>query len=183
MDFGDCCSERGMYEDPDERDCKHKQNAAKWSGKSVKGTGRAVYVLTLESWDHSVNYRGGPDTIVIGTFDSKDAAVAKATSYETAYGTFDSAVKSIFYDDYIDKRDIPPDNGVLMQIGSKHSGEGDYESFIIKKMDIEGICIIEGKEKKSTNQQPKAKASKRPRVDSDDDLRDESDGDFCEVGC
>ena len=165
MAFGDYSDEEGNeYEDPEERDRKHKQNAAKWKGRSVKSTGKAVYVLTLESWDHSGNYGRGPDVTVIGAFDSKEAAVAKATSCETSYGTFDGAVEDMFHDDYIDKRDVPPDNGILMQIGSRDSGEGDYERFLIEKIEIEGIDTTVGKKKQSTKQPPKGKAAKKPRV-------------------
>lgn len=161
-----------MYpSDNEAEDRKRQQNAAKYIDQSVKSTGRSVYILIFESWDHSGNYGRGADNDTLGAFDSKEAAVAVATNYQTNYGTFDEAVKDMFGDDYdyVDNRHNPPDNGVLMQLGSEDSGEGDYERFIIKKVDIQGLGP---KKKRSTNQSSKKKAIKKPRVDDEDDSDD-----------
>jgi hypothetical protein len=118
--------------------------------------------LIYESWDHSGNWGRGPDTSTVGASDSKGAAVAAASNYETNYGLFDAAVDDMFGEegDYLDNRENPPDNGVLMQLGSRDSGEGDYERFSIKMVDIQGL----GPQKKKTTKQSskKTKAPKQP---------------------
>lgn len=71
-----------MYpSDAEAEDLQRQQNAAKYIGQSIKSTGRTIYILIHESWDHSRNYRGGPDVNTLGAFDSKEAAIAAATNY------------------------------------------------------------------------------------------------------
>ena len=162
-----------MYpSDTEAEDLKRLQNAAKYIGQSVKSTGRSVYILLLSNHGITVaTTEEGADNDTLGAFDSKEAAVAVATNYQKNYGTFDEAVKDMFGDDYgyVDNRHNPPDNGVLMQLGSEDSGEGDYERFIIKKVDIQGLGP---KKKRSTNQSSKKKSIKKPRVDDEDDSDD-----------
>ena len=107
---------------------------SKEENQADKSTGRAIYILIHESWDHAGDY----ERECLGQFDSKEEAISDANEFRTPNGTFDNAVEHIFCDedDYIDNRDNPPDNGILMQLGSVDSGEGDYERFIIEKLDI-----------------------------------------------
>ena len=95
-----------------------------------------VFVLTLVSVDHGTNHQ--PEHRTVGVYASKVSAALAAGSVETDYGTFDSAIKSMFGHDHIDHRMDPPDNGCLLQIGSWETGEGDYVQLNIEKFTIFG---------------------------------------------
>ena len=65
------------------------------------------------------------DPKVIGAYATKEAAVAAASTVDTEYGTFDEAIKTMFDEgdfDHKDNRGNPPDDGMLIQIGSAGSG-------------------------------------------------------------
>ena len=94
-----------------------------------------VYVLSLTSVDHGRNYR--PEHEIVGVYSTKAAAAYAAGSVDTEYGTFDSAIESMFEDDHVDNRENPPDSGVLIQIGSEDTGEGDYVELSIEKFPLE----------------------------------------------
>jgi hypothetical protein len=64
--------------------------------------------------------------------------------------------------DYIDNRHNPPESGILMQLGGE-SGEGDYERFIIKKVDIQELGSKDSITKVA--KQDTKKAAKKRRVD------------------
>ena len=135
--------------------------------QTAKCAGREIYTLIHELWDHAGDY----ERDILGRFDSKDAAICEANEFRTHNGTFDKAVEDIFgdEDDYIDNRDNPPDNGILMQLGSVNSGEGDYERFIIKKSVA-----------RSSNSKDSAKKRGRPKGSTDSSAKkkkgDKSDG-------
>ena len=105
----------------------------------MKSTQDYVHILTLVQWSHAGNWRRGPDSDIVGIYNSKAAAVAKSVTVQTDYGTFDEAINDMFQEDHIDNRMNPPDNGILLKIGGDHCGEGDYCELQIKKLQIVGL--------------------------------------------
>ena len=168
----DSSSESLDYHSKIER--KRKKNATKWVGRSkeLKSTSQVVFVLTHKYYDHRNRHNTTSDNI--GVFNSKDAAVAAATDYKTGWGPFDDAIDGFgWYTDYIDNRDNPPDDGVLLQLG----GEADYDCFTIKKMEIKGFDSINTNEKMPKAEHlPGAKFTKRSRVEHDDSGDDNNYG-------
>ena len=97
-----------------------------------------VYVLMLEEWHHG--WRGGwvEDAQVIGVYISKEAAALASGDINTSYGTFNEAIdpnRGDFSDEFHheDNRSNPPDDGILIQLGGKDVGEGDYVRLTIQK--------------------------------------------------
>ena len=96
-----------------------------------------VYVLILEEWNHGWGGGHKEDAEVVGVYISKEAAALAAGDIGTSYGTFDEAIepeRGTFSDefDYEDNRKDPPDDGILIQLGGKDIGEGDYVRLKIK---------------------------------------------------
>lgn len=122
--------------------------------KTLKPTKQSIYILTLEEWNHSANWRRDADKTVIGVFDSKAAAVAKSATVDTGWGSFDEAIKDMFRDDYehVDNRKNPPNNGVLLQVGGRDIGEGDYARLVISKQQVYGLP-------KKNDDQPKKRSA------------------------
>lgn len=133
-------------ESEDEQEKKQQELLKKLNEQSryVNPVGTYVYVLNVESWNHSANYQCPPENITVGIFDSKDAAVAMSGSYDSSgYGTFDEALIE-FHNDYeegdaIDNRDSPPDDGILIQVGNEDTGMGDYCRLLISKVPLLGF--------------------------------------------
>ena len=121
----------------------------------MKSTQDYVHILTLVQWSHAGNWRRGPDSDIVGIYNSKAAAVAKSVTVQTDYGTFDEAINDMFQEDHIDNRMNPPDNGILLKIGGDHCGEGDYCELQLKKLLIVGLQ----KQQSSKSQGRKNKAS------------------------
>mmetsp|Transcript_15886 Transcript_15886/g.39455 ORF Transcript_15886/g.39455 Transcript_15886/m.39455 type:complete len:457 (-) Transcript_15886:183-1553(-) len=96
---------------------------------------QSVYVLSVISVDHSLNYV--PEQRTVGVYCSKANACIAAGSVTTDYGTFDDAIESMFTDDRIDNRNDPPDKGIVIQLGSKETGEGDYVRLIIESFPLD----------------------------------------------
>ena len=114
----------------------------KQQAKNVKATKQVVYILTLEERNHGGKWGRGVNTKIIGVFDSKAAAVARSVMVQTAYGSFDEAIKDMLEDDYEDNRKNPPNNGTLMKIGRDDSGEGDFARIVIRREKIYGLSSI-----------------------------------------
>ena len=99
---------------------------------------KSVYVLILEEWNH----RWGAKTKVIGVYISKEAAVLASRDIKRSYGgTFNEEIepgRGIYSDkfDHKDNRNNPPDDGILIQLGGRGIGEGDYHSLKIQKMPL-----------------------------------------------
>jgi hypothetical protein len=125
--------------DEEKEDRKRRSSlVAKWNkqaSEQLKPTGSHMFVLTLETICHAHE----PETIVVGVFNSKDAAVANSVTVQTDYGRFDSAIEDIFEDDHQDNRENPPDNGVLLQLGSQDTGEGDICRLMMNKRPVVGM--------------------------------------------
>mmetsp|Transcript_11947 Transcript_11947/g.22133 ORF Transcript_11947/g.22133 Transcript_11947/m.22133 type:complete len:190 (-) Transcript_11947:279-848(-) len=160
---------RGNESDQSEQDPRKEILVANWKEQSrrLKSNGN-VYVLLLSSWNHASPR--GEDPEIIGVFDSKAAAVARASTVGTDYGTFDEAIKEMFLSEYEheDNRENPPDNGVLMQIGGDDVGEGDFCRLSIKKMPILGIQNSgskDGGEKKRKRSESAGKATDNSTID------------------
>lgn len=107
-----------------------------------------VFVLTIVEVNHGNNHI--PETKNVGVFDTKEAAAAIAGKVDTPYGPMESEMADgrMFEDDHEDNRDNPPDCGVLMQLGSEESGEGDYVSLMIEKFPVQGMPEDTKKSKK-----------------------------------
>jgi hypothetical protein len=89
-----------------------------------------VYVLVL-------------DTIIIGVFASKEAAVARTSEVkphilDTLFdgcNSIDEAIKQ--FGNIIDNRDNPPDDGILVQLGSEYDDfDSSVSRIMIKKMPV-----------------------------------------------
>lgn len=146
--------------DSDEyRNCEVEETLKKkWKSEANKLTTviDCVYILTIEEHNHACE----DSSNVVGLFNTKDAAIAASTKVETAYGSFDSAIKDMFEDDFIDSRKNPPDNGVLLQIGSDETGEGDYSRLLISKFSVQGF---KEEKKRSGTKEIKKTTSTRPQ--------------------
>ena len=120
----------------------------------LKATG-CVYVLLLTECHHAIP--GDADPEVIGVFDTKSAAVARASTVETEYGDFDYAISNVFENpgEYQDNRENPPDNGTLLQVGDDDIGEGDFSRLSIKKMPILSLGVEESKVEKEEEKKRK----------------------------
>lgn len=137
---------RGYESDQSEqsgRDARRDSLVAKWKEQSgqLKSTGTEAYLLFLTGWDHRRSWHEEPE--IIGIFDSKAAAVARASTVKCEYGMFDEAIEDYGCEE--DTRDDPPDDGVLIQIG----GAGDFVDFCrlsIKKLHILGFQDADVKE-------------------------------------
>jgi len=136
-----------------------------------RGAADMQCVLSLEEWNHGAHYNSGPDTELIGVFDSKAAAVAAAAIKNTNYGRFDEAINSMFVGgEYIDNRENPPDNGVLWKLGGRDIGEGDYIKLLIKKMPVRGLPDQKAAKRTSEEEEgnsgsrKKTKKSQRPKI-------------------
>ena len=138
---------QGNESDDSERDVRKDGLVEKWKAQSgqLKSSG-AAYILFLTRRDHNITWHEEPE--IIGIFDSKAAAVARASTVECVYGTsdgamrtFDWAMKDIFCDEgeYEDNREDPPDNGILIQLGGDDIGEGDFCRLSIKKLPVLSI--------------------------------------------
>ena len=115
---------------------------AKWNEQSeqLKSTGIHVCVLSLEKIHN--NSDRGPDLEFVGMYNSKAPALAKLVTVATIYGRFDNAIKDIisYYDgDHEYNIENPPDNGVLVKLGHKDSGEDGFSSLFICKCPVVGI--------------------------------------------
>lgn len=90
----------------------------------------------------------------MGIYASKEIAARVAGRLDTdSWGTFEDALDEFDqnYDDatVIDNRLDPPSNGVLLQVGSKHEGEGDYALLKISRMPIVAKTDLQIKERKT----------------------------------
>ena len=108
----------------------------KKASKSTRNE-RNVYVLVHESINHGMNYRVGKE--IVGVFDTKAAAVASSGSIESSFGAFDDVIEELFVENHEDNRDDPPVDGVLIQLGSEDSGEGDIERLLIEKCPLKSM--------------------------------------------
>jgi hypothetical protein len=91
---------------------------------------------------------------VMGIYASKEIAARVAGSLDTdSWGTFEEALDEFEknYDDatVIDNRLDPPNNGVLLQVGSEDEGEGDYSLLEISRMPIVAKTDLQIKERKT----------------------------------
>jgi|AntRauTorckE5430_2_1112549.scaffolds.fasta_scaffold01470_1 hypothetical protein len=117
---------------------------AKWKEHAKQlASSQFVYVLTHEKLDYRDKYNGQEPTVVIGVFASKEAAVARATTAvkpDTPYGgdNIEDAIKKyeLNYDQFTDNRENPPDDGILVQLGSEDSDCHSVERIIIKRMPL-----------------------------------------------
>lgn len=92
--------------------------------------------------------------------------MATSVTVDTIYGTFfDEAIKEMFQDGHEDNRKNSPDNGILLQIGGKDIGCGDYARLIMKYKAILSQSIIQDKPNNEKTSTPAAnKAKKRSPV-------------------
>lgn len=99
-----------------------------------------VYVLILEEWHHG--WGGGHATTkVIGVYISKEAAVLASGEIQTSWGTFNKEIeprRGTFGGEFEhkDNRKNPPDDGILIQLGGRDIGEGDYARLKLQKMPL-----------------------------------------------
>ncbi len=103
-----------------------------------------VYVLYIDRWNHH-NIRQiwwREYEIVAGVYATKEAAAAAAGDIDTdKYGTFNEALghnSGLYYEEAVDNRDNPPDNGELIQIGGFSGDRDDFVRLSIRKMPILG---------------------------------------------
>jgi hypothetical protein len=148
-------------ESEDEEEKTRKEAVvAKWKqqARALQQTNSHVYLLMREEQNHA--RRGGEAKTLVGVYDSKEAAVAASMDVETGYGTFDSAIADDFKDDHVDNRETPPDDGILIQIGSEDAGEGDLVRLLIERIDVLGL-----EEESSSKEAPKkGKGQKKRRL-------------------
>lgn len=152
---------RGYESDQSEqsgRDARRDSLVAKWKEQSgqLKSTGTEAYLLFLTGWDHGKKWYEEPE--IVGIFDSKAAAVARASTVECDYGTFDEAIKD--YGCKEDNREDPPDDGILIQIGDHDIGEGDICRLSIKKLPLLGIQGAEVKKEAGAKKEAEATKEK-----------------------
>eukprot|EP00527_Entomoneis_sp_CCMP2396_P003404 CAMPEP_0198146592 /NCGR_PEP_ID=MMETSP1443-20131203/30147_1 /TAXON_ID=186043 /ORGANISM="Entomoneis sp., Strain CCMP2396" /LENGTH=141 /DNA_ID=CAMNT_0043810607 /DNA_START=19 /DNA_END=444 /DNA_ORIENTATION=+ len=113
-----------------------------------------VYVLSTISVDHANHHR--PVHVIVGVYATKAAAVAVAGSVQTEYGSFDDAINELFEEDHIDHRPDPPDDGCLLQLGSRASGEGDFVGLKIQMFPLQGGLLMMTSSSNNNAKKPKA---------------------------
>ena len=133
-----------------------------------------VFVVTRIVNDHAMP----TSRTIMNIYSSKDIAAREAGSLDSyTLGTFEEAMEEYkqnceYYEDdevddehsgLIDRRQNPPDNGILIRAGSPCEGEGDYVA-----LEIEKFPVIT-----STNLKvPPRKKIKKQQSDEEDDKSD-----------
>ncbi|CAB9514540.1 expressed unknown protein [Seminavis robusta] len=116
-------------------------SSKKRSSEEAENPNKPVSVLSLISENHATRHR--PEHTLVGAYTSKAVAVEAAGVVEAdGYGTFEDALDKMLEDDHIDNRQNPPDDGCLIQIGSKETGEGNFVRLEIKKMPLQDASSV-----------------------------------------
>eukprot|EP00934_Nitzschia_sp_Nitz4_P006494 Nitzschia sp. Nitz4//scaffold139_size61406//49965//50339//NITZ4_006466-RA/size61406-processed-gene-0.86-mRNA-1//-1//CDS//3329535870//6484//frame0 len=110
-------------------------------------TGLYVYVLTIKRIYHT----GVPaEQAIVGVYISKESAVHDANNMSFSWGDFDDLIEDCFEEAYVDNRNNPPDNGILMQLGNNDHGQGNSETLFIEKCQLLGLPLpLQSKKRKS----------------------------------